>query len=325
MRALPAEAATQCGVFSIWQAERAGWTRSALRHAVSTGRLVRLRVGAYQATDLHEVVEGLDPFEEARWRHAAPAIASVLTTPGAVASHSTAAVLGGIPLIFLPDRSCLSVVPWLTGEVPRVHLHRCSMPPRPFPIGEVDTTSVERIVIDLAREHGVPAGVVAADYTLRQHMTSIDALTAELDRCLRWPGVRAAREAIAFADPRSESVLESRSRLKLREFSLPTLEPQVRIGNERGRFVARVDFYSDEYGVVAEADGAVKYDGTEPRPLIEEKKRQEQLEDLHLEVVRWGTSDLSDFGSVARRLRRAFARGLQRPQSARLWTVLPPL
>jgi hypothetical protein len=156
-------------------------------------------------------------------------------------------------------------------------------------------------------------------------MTDEVELTAELDRCVRWPGIRAAREAIAFADARGESVLESRSRLKIRDAALPAPEPQARIGNESRRFVGRVDFYWDEYGVVGEADGDMKYDGSDTEALIEEKKRQERLENLGLEIVRWGTSDLADFADVARRLRRAFARGLRKPVSERLWTVLPPL
>jgi hypothetical protein len=322
---LPPIAGRQCGVFSTYQARSDGWSQEALRHAVRSDRIVRLRVGAYQAVDLDEVTVGLSPFEVARWRHAAPAIGAVLTTPGALASHSTAAVLRGMPLIFLPERSCLSVVPWLTGAVPHVHLHRCTSPPRSFPIAAVDCTSDERILIDLAREHGVASGVVATDYALHVGLTTYGKLYAELDRCVRWPGVRAAREAIAFADRRSESVLESRSRLALRDWGIPAPEPQVRIGNEWGGFVARVDFYWDEFGVVGEADGDMKYDGTDPTPLLDEKKRQGLIEDLDLPVVRWGTDDLRNFGAVAARLRRTFSRAVHAPRTARRWTVLPRL
>ncbi len=246
-------------------------------------------------------------------------------TPGAVASHSTGAVLRAIPLLFLPARSCVSVVPWLTGEVPHVHLHRCSAPPQSVPIGKVGCTNTERIVIDLAREHGVVSGVVAADFVLHTGMTKLSKLDAELDRCVRWPGVRAAREAIALANPLSESVLESRSRLKIREFGLPQPELQVSIGNNWGGFVARVDFYWDEFGVAGEADGDLKYDGTDPDPLLAEKDRQEELEDLNLGVVRWGTRNLKNFAPVARRLQRTFARGGRRPRTDRQWTVLPRL
>lgn len=325
VRPLPSAAAYQCGVFSTAQARGDGWTLAALRHATASGRLTRLRVGAYQVDDLHEVDGTLSHFEQARWRHAGPAIGAILTTPGAAASHSTAAVLRGLPLIFLPAMPCVSVLPWHTGEVPHVHLHRCTAPLPSAPLGAVESTSTERIVIDLAREHGVASGVVAADFALHSNMTTLPKLYCELDRCVRWPGVRAAREAIALADPRSESVLESRSRLKMRECGIPEPEPQVSIGNERGAFVARVDFYWDAYGVVGEADGELKYDGDSMAPLLEEKKRQQRLEDLGLEVVRWGTADLRDFRRVAARFDRARARAATRPDSDRRWTLLPSL
>src|SRR4051794_39358144 len=109
MRPLPAVAAAQCGVFSTHQGRREGWTPDAFRHAARTGRIVRVRVGAYQAADLDDIAPALSTFERARWRHAAPAVAAVLTTRGAWASHSTAAVLRGIPLLYLPDLACLSV------------------------------------------------------------------------------------------------------------------------------------------------------------------------------------------------------------------------
>ena len=110
------------------------------------------------------------------------------------------------------------------------------------------------------------------------------------------------------------------------KWGLPPPVPQVRIGNAWGGFVARVDFYWDEFGVVGEADGALKYDGSTPAALHREKKRQEILEqDLELSVVRWGNDDLNDFGTIAARLQRRFARRAQLPRTGRPWRVLPPL
>jgi hypothetical protein len=234
-------------------------------------------------------------------------------------------VLRRIPLLFLPPRPCVTVAPWFTGDLARVHVHRCGSRPFSLPVGAVECTRVERTVIDLAREHGVTAGVVALDFALHTELIDLDVVTEDVDRCVRWPGVRTARQAISLSDGRSESVLETRSRLKLAEFGLPVPDLQRRIGNEWGGFVARVDFYWDEFGVVGEADGAMKYDGTDPEPLVAEKKRQSAVEDLDLEVVRWGNADLRNFGEVATRLRRAFARGARRPSSDRRWTLLPRL
>jgi len=325
VRPTPVIAEQQCGVFSTKQALQAGWTHSALRHATLRGFLNRLRPGAYQIADLVGVVPDLSEFEQARWRHAGPGIAAVLTTWAAVASHSTAAVLRGIPLLFLPELACVSVVPWWTGHMVGVHLHRCTAPPLRHRVAPVECTNTERVVIDMAREHGMIAGLIAADYVLQKDMSTFPRLYDELDECRRWPGVRAAREAIAFADGRAESVLETRSRLALRDWGIPAPEPQVRIGNAWGGFVARVDFYWDEFGVVGEADGDLKYDGKDPEPLLDEKKRQGLLEDLELPVVRWGSRDMRDFGAVAGRLERTFARAARTPRTERRWTLLPRL
>jgi hypothetical protein len=324
MRTIPAIARQQCGVFSHPQALHGGWTHAAVHHAVASGDLHRVRVGVYQVADL-DLLGVANEFEAARWRHAGPAIAAVLRTYGSAASHSTAAVLRSMPLVFLPATPCMTVLPWATGEVERIHLHRCTRTPLGEPAGAVLCMGSERIAIDLAREHGIVAGVVALDYLLHRALTTVPAVQEELARCVRWPGVRAARTALSLADPRSESVLESRSRLKLAEVGLPEPELQVRIGNESGVFVARVDYYWEEFGVVGEADGDLKYDGTDPAPLLKEKKRQGLLEDLDLGVVRWGSADLRDFNPTAARLRRAFMRGQRTPRVARRWRVLPPL
>ena len=325
VRPLPPIAAEQCGVFSLHQAHWHPWSDVAVRHAVRSGRIIRLRTGVYQAVDLDEVVPGLSPYEKARWRHAAAAIAGVLATPGAQASHSTAAVLRGMPLLFLPSRSCATVPPGLTGELPRVHLHRCTRAPDGQRVGGVDVTSDERMLIDLAREHGMPMGVVAVDHALHVGSTTLRRLNAELERCRGWPGLRAARDAIAFADGRTESVLESRSRLTFRRWGLPAPIPQVRIGNEWGGFIGRVDFYWPEFGVAGEADGDMKYDGEDVTPLIKQVRRQSKLEDLDLPVVRWSSRDLADFGPIAARLSRTFARASRIPVAERRWTILPPL
>ena len=178
----------------------------------------------------------------------------------------------------------------------------------------------------MAREHGIAAGVVPLDYALHHHLVTVDDLHATLDHCYRWPGVRAARVAVAAGDGRSESVLESLSRLKLRDYGVAEPEPQQLIGDADGRPVARVDFYWDRFGVVGEADGLMKYgaDADDPNPLHREKIRQEALERLGLVVVRWMTSDLADFGSVVHRLSNAFRTGRRRPATERRWTVLNP-
>ncbi len=228
-----------------------------------------------------------------------------------------------LPLQFVPARPCVSVVPWHTGEIRDVHVHRTtSTLDHIVPVAGLECTSVARTVIDLGREHGRPAGVIAADKALHEGWTTAAQLATTLADCRRWPGLRAARAAVECADGRAESPLESMSRLKLQDNGLPAPDLQTSIGTADGVPIARVDFYWDEFGVVGEADGMGKYDGP-PVRLRTEKIRQEQLEDTGLIVVRWGWSELSTFDGVARRLLRAFARGQHRPVDDRRWSLLP--
>lgn len=315
-------ASRQAGVFTLGQALAAGRTPGAVRHALRTGRIDRLRRGVYRDA----AGPRLDRFALARAEHVVPAVAASLATPGAIVSHTTAAVLLELPLAFLPKRPCVTVVPWHTGEIGGVHVHRTtSILEHVVPVGALQCTSVARTVIDIAREHGRNAAVVAADEALREDRISRERLMSTLVDCRRWPGVRTARTAVESADGRAESPLESLSRLELLDRAVPVPKLQCSIGDVDGVPIGRVDFYWDEFGVAGEADGMQKYDGSLTR-LRAEKLRQERLEEVGIIVVRWGSADLPHFHTVVERLRRAFSRGLQRPPDDRRWTLLgsPP-
>lgn len=75
--------------------------------------------------------------------------------------------------------------------------------------------------------------------------------------------------------------------------SLPTVEPQVEIRDERGNFVARVDFLFRAQRTVVEFDGLVKYGGANGRQaLVDEKRREDALRSLGYQVVRLIWRDL---------------------------------
>lgn len=173
----------------------------------------------------------------------------------------------------------------------------------------VPATTLARTTVDLGRWVGFRSAVVAADSALRLGCTEKQ-LEAVLSRCRRWPGSRRARAAIAFADGRAASPLESVSRVAFSEMGLPRPELQVvLVRDELGNPKTIVDFYWEEFRVVGEADGLLKYDDEDERlSLRDEKLRQEELEALGHIVVRWGWNDIWRRPEwVAMRLRRAFA------------------
>ena len=118
----------------------------------------------------------------------------------------------------------------------------------------------------------------------------------------------AARQAVALADPRCESVGETRSRLLLRALpGAPRVRSQHEIRDHRGKLVARVDFLVGDR-VVVEFDGRVKYgmDGRRPEDdLWAEKRREDRLRARGPRVCRWTWLDLATPATLGRVLEQA--------------------
>lgn len=318
MRSIPRVAAGQFGVFTTGQALRSGWTESALQHAARTGDLVRIRHGVFAEPLVASPNRFRDELAVARRRAAAVSV----TNRRLPVSHASGAAVLDIPLIDAPGRVCVTFPRGRRGDIAGVHLHRRRLfPGHVVKLGRILLLSPARTVVDLGCELGIDAAVAAADGVLRARMATRADLSAVLELCSGWPGVAASARAVQLADPRSESVLESLSRLRIMDAGLPVPEPQMIIRDSRGHFCGRVDFYWDEFGVVGEADGLSKYeDGTDS--LTEEKKRQGWIEDTGLIVERWRWADLDPFDGTAMRLRNAFARGLRPDRAPRRWQAV---
>ena len=302
MREIPAVAARQFGLFTRPQALEAGWTLSALEHGVRTGRLDRPRPGVFAAAG-----PSLATHEAWRRSHLRVGAAAALTVRDSALSHAAGLIAMGLPTMTIPERPCLTLPSGSTGRIEGVHVHRAALPAtQAGAIGLVRSVSPARAVVDTAREHGPPDGVVSADAALRRGLATPRELACVLETCGNWPGGCDARRAVALADPLSESPLESLSRLRITELGLPTPRLQVEIIDPAGREIARSDFYWDEWGLVGEADGRGKYAG--PDVLYAEKRREDRLRDLGLLVVRWGWQDVMDLRRFEALLREAMAR-----------------
>ncbi len=94
-----------------------------------------------------------------------------------------------------------------------------------------------------------------------------------------WPGTLATRIVLDLVDPAIESVGESRVAYLCFSQSLPRPETQVRVRDENGRVVARVDFAWPALGVFLEFDGRVKY-GADGQTVWKEKRREDRIREL---------------------------------------------
>jgi very-short-patch-repair endonuclease len=203
------------------------------------------------------------------------------------------------------------------------HPHRATLRDHDITtIGDTSVTSIARTLVDVARHRPIGSGVAAFDAALHDNRIVMGDIEDVLLFCWTWPRIRRAQRAVRLCDARSESPLESISRLVLGWLRLPTPELQTDVFNPFGRFVGRSDFYWDDVGVIGEADGRAKYD--ERSVLLREKDRQEALEELGLVVVRWGWDDVTRKRLALReRIEHAFDRGRRRDRSGfpRLWTL----
>jgi len=220
-----------------------------------------------------------------RERLAAEAAAAVLRLSGdAAASHETAAVLHGLPVLGLRNQRSVHVTRVRRYQgltpLPGLLVHNAGLPEEHLCVVDgVATTSVARTVVDLARRRPFRAGVVAADAALHLGLCTGDELLRVLDDCFGWPGIVKARGVVRFADDRAESPLESISRVALVRRGLPMPELQVVIGFDR------VDFFWPAWNVVGEADGLEKYTGI--ACIVREKEREERLREYGCHLVRW--------------------------------------
>ena len=304
--ALRARAERRFGLFTTAEALLAGYGPSEIRSLCATGRWVRLRRGILiSAPDL--------AVGEERGRRYAMDCLAVLLGLGrrtAVVSHGSAARLWHLPVPRPGDPTIrlTDTEQWRRGRDWRMV---CAplQPSERWRTGPLRLTSAARTLVDCAREWPLTDAVIAMDAALLAGRTTPDELRSAAAAVRHWPGAPRAVRAVALADGRAESPLESRGRLRIVGAGLPAPELQVEI-RTAGRLVGVVDAWFDGAAVAVEFDGRVKYtdpwrDRTPERVLWEEKRREDELRALDIRVARLADADLGDrWPAVAERLRR---------------------
>ena len=278
-------------------------TTARVRGLVRSGELVRLRRGVL-AGACHVERAKADP---RRW-HQLLLRGQLLTFPDCAASHESAAIESGLPLFSVPAEPRITRVAgaWRGGDV------RLRIAPLPelhvFEQGGIRLTTLPRTAVDLARTLPFVESVVAVDAIRR--ICSAEHLLAVVEECAQWFDLGKARQAVGFADPRSESALESLSRATFHEHGVPAPRIQVEVRGASGRRY-RVDFLWDEWQLIGEADGADKY--VDRAALLAEKRREDDLREAGYGFVRWSYAEIvgrtaETIDRILRRMRRPAAR-----------------
>jgi hypothetical protein len=143
-----------------------------------------------------------------------------------------------------------------------------------------------KAAVDVARFEGLIEGVVLGDQALRAGLADLALLQAAVDRTAGLKGVVAARAMIPQLEPRSESAMETRIRLRVVQGGLPRPRAQRDAYRANGTHVGRADLEVD--GVVLLYDG---YDVHEGRlSFAKDRSQRNEYEAIGL-VTRVFTAD----------------------------------
>ena len=270
----------QRGVITAEQARRCGLTPGVVRGLLRRGEWRRLWHGAY--------------VESSWWparredQHLVRCRALLLLLPdGAVLSHVSAAVAHGLAIAWQKslDEVHVTVPPGV--NVPRhpgLRVHRVSRPVPAATVQGLHVTAPARTVVDVGCLGDMGQALVCADSALR--------CWPRLDLQSQLVGQRGcgtAARAVAFADGRAETALESLARLLWHRAGLPSPALQAVVVLE-GTFAGRVDFLWPDARVIVEVDGMGKY--ADKGEIAREKQRQNKLVMAGYVVLRFTWTDV---------------------------------
>lgn len=295
----------QHGLITTAQILRLGVDKRELGRLVRAGSLVRVRRGVLTTRQEWEAADEYvgRPLLQVRAAHLRMGVAHRF-------SHDSAALLHGLPL---PDaRTSLVHVTRLDVDGDRCKggvKHHCASTDvsEHTEIDGLPALSRARTALDLAREHGLVAGVAACDAALALD-TPRSELEAAAQRMASWPMITTVRQAIDLSDPGAESYLESWVRVLVARLGRGRPETQfgLRVGGRSYFCDLRIGRH------VIECDGQVKLRAVSvgglaedpERALREEKRRQDLLSGLKIGFSRVTYAECHEPDQLLSRLER---------------------
>lgn len=244
---------------------------------------------------------------------------------GALVSGRTAGFLYGVTVVEpLPVQLTLPPGATLTSRK-RIAIRRSAVPPsdvarlQGFPV-----TSITRTLLDLSNQLPLVQAVAATDQALHLGLVTLDELTrAARARTGRW-GVNRFRRVVGFAEPATESPMETELRMLIVLNGLPRPEAQVELHDARGAWIARVDLFYRSARLGLEFDGSGHRD-----QMVEDLRRQNLISGADYDLLRFTTPDVRmtpelTILQIASRLRVLCKKPLTRAEWARFLAQKPP-
>ena len=156
-------------------------------------------------------------------------------------------------------------------------------------------TTLARALSDLGRRLPLVESIVLADMALHAGVVTLGQLEGRI---------------AGMAEPKAESVMESKLRMVLVLAGLPRPEAQVSLHDTLGHFLGRVDLFYPDARLALEYDG-----GTHRERMVDDNRRQNGLINAGIEVLRFTAPDVLGSPDVvvaqvrAARARRTGPRG----------------
>ncbi len=266
-------------VFTATQASSAGVDRRQLRLLVDSGTVQRASRGGYVVRKTSEA----DSIARIRL--------ALLQHPSCLASHQSALALLNLPTWSLPmDPVHLCFVQGRTRTRERdLVMHSPAPAMRMALVDGWRSVDAATAAAQVAASGALDAAVCAADGALHRELTNVERFAEVVASWGSNRGARIVRAMLELTDGRSESPGETRLRLIVRRLGL-AVTPQVWVTANGRRY--RVDLLADEYPLILEFDGMVKYEGAGgANALIAEKQREDDLRREHA-VIRFAWHDL---------------------------------
>lgn len=170
---------------------------------------------------------------------------------------------------------------------PGVVPHTAALPDHELcEVGGLLVVSAARAVVDVARAEPLVEAVAVGDAVLRAGAATAEQVAAAVEDAFGLRGVLRARAVLPHLEPRSETPMESRLRMRFVLGGIEGIEVQT-------------DFYDDE-GHLARSDlhvrgVLVEYDGREARldkdVFVRERRRQNRIAAAGLELRRFTAAD----------------------------------
>lgn len=299
------------GVFLRRDALSVGMDDAALRRAVRSGELVRVRHGAYTFAHHWRSANVED-------RHLIRARAVMRAAEcDCVLSHTTAALSLGIDVWDL-DLGAVHITRRDHKGGRReagVVQHRGVLAPGDVVMtGTWPTTSPARTALDITTITDVQHALVVVASTLHNGLATKVELAKGAREMVHVPGSLTTDVVLRLADGRLDGPGEARAYYGFWIEGLPAPELQWAVRDDWGALVGLLDFAWPALGVWAEFDGRSKYERllrrgeTASDVVVREKTREDEVRRLTGWIcIRISWSDLEHPDRIAAKIRRAFA------------------